>query len=277
MALHGVGTVALGGGIFLAAQIFNLQENWPSGILLWAIGALLSATILRDWVQGTLSALLIPAWIASEWAVRTQHYSGTEQILAQFLAMVTITYLSARRSPQDSPFRRALGWIGGIALLPVCGGLAVTGFEWYSGYYHRMPFSVHATSLLLVFVPSLATAYILRGRAAIWNLGYALWVFLVASLNSSNVFQNMSLYLLYMLASSGLVLWGVKERRRERINLGVAGFALTVIAFYFSTVMDKIGRSASLIAFGLLFLLGGWKLEQLRRKLVAHTREGDQP
>jgi hypothetical protein len=41
-----------------------------------------------------------------------------------------------------------------------------------------------------------------------------------------------------------------------------------VIAFYFSTVMDKLGRSASLIAFGLLFLLGGWKLEQLRRKLV---------
>jgi len=33
--------------------------------------------------------------------------------------------------------------------------------------------------------------------------------------------------------------------------------------------MDKLGRSASLVGFGLLFLLGGWKLEQLRRKLVA--------
>jgi len=31
------------------------------------------------------------------------------------------------------------------------------------------------------------------------------------------------------------------------INLGVAGFALTVIIFYFSDVMDKLGRSASLI------------------------------
>src|ERR1022692_1260591 len=42
IALHGVGTAALGAGIFLAAQIFNLQEHWPGGILLWAIGAVLS-------------------------------------------------------------------------------------------------------------------------------------------------------------------------------------------------------------------------------------------
>jgi len=38
--------------------------------------------------------------------------------------------------------------------------------------------------------------------------------------------------------------------------------------------MDKLGRSASLVGFGLLFLLGGWKLEQLRRKLVARTAGG---
>src|SRR4029077_13069958 len=28
LALHAIGTVALGGGIFLAGQIFNLQEHW---------------------------------------------------------------------------------------------------------------------------------------------------------------------------------------------------------------------------------------------------------
>ena len=32
---------------------------------------------------------------------------------------------------------------------------------------------------------------------------------------------------------------------------------------------------ASLVGFGLLFLLGGWKLEQLRRKLVARTAGGE--
>src|SRR5258708_3884798 len=108
LALHAVGTVALGGGIFLAGQIFNLQEHWPGGILLWAIGAALSWLVLRDWLQATLAALLIPAWIASEWSVRAEHFRDMEKVLLQFLAMVAITYLSARRSKEDSYFRRAL-------------------------------------------------------------------------------------------------------------------------------------------------------------------------
>jgi hypothetical protein len=29
LSLHAIGTVALGGGIYLAGQIFNLQEHWP--------------------------------------------------------------------------------------------------------------------------------------------------------------------------------------------------------------------------------------------------------
>jgi hypothetical protein len=71
----------------------------------------------------------------------------------------------------------------------------------------------------------------------------------------------------------GLIAWGVREHRTERVNLGVAGFALTVLAFYFSSVMDRIGRSASLIGLGLLFLGGGWLLERTRRRLVARAGE----
>jgi uncharacterized membrane protein len=61
----------------------------------------------------------------------------------------------------------------------------------------------------------------------------------------------------------------LSEHRKERINMGVAGFALAVFTFYFSNVMDKLGRSLSLIGLGLLFLLGGWTLERTRRKLVS--------
>jgi uncharacterized membrane protein len=67
----------------------------------------------------------------------------------------------------------------------------------------------------------------------------------------------------------------LKEARKERINLGVAGFALTVLFFYFSSVMDKLGRSASLIGLGLLFLLGGWLLERTRRGLVARLERNN--
>jgi uncharacterized membrane protein len=77
------------------------------------------------------------------------------------------------------------------------------------------------------------------------------------------------------LGSIGLIAWGLMEARKERINLGVAGFALTVLFFYFSNVMDKLGRSASLIGLGLLFLLGGWLLERTRRQLVARLEKNN--
>jgi uncharacterized membrane protein len=274
IALHGVGTAALGAGIFLAAQIFNLQEHWPGGILLWAIGALLSWAVLRDWVQGTLTALLIPAWIASEWSVRAEHFSSVERRIAQFLALVAITYLGARRQESDSNFRRALTWIGGIVLLPLCAVLASGDLDWGWRSLPSPSMSLQVAGWLMAFVLPLAAAWFLRGRAAIWNLGFAFWVWAVSVLDRHEFLQNLAVYGVCALGAIALVSWGLQEQRRERINLGVAAFAITIIAFYFSTMMDKLGRSASLVAFGLLFLLGGWKLEQLRRNLVARTAKG---
>jgi hypothetical protein len=37
--------------------------------------------------------------------------------------------------------------------------------------------------------------------------------------------------------------------------------------------MDKLGRSASLVGLGVLFLGGGWALERVRRRLVEQSRE----
>ena len=72
------------------------------------------------------------------------------------------------------------------------------------------------------------------------------------------------------MGACGLAAWGLRDGRPERVNLGIAGLAITVLAFYFSSVMDKLGRSASLMGIGLLFLGGGWLLERTRRRLLTH-------
>ena len=273
MSLHAIGTVALGGGIFLAGQIFNLQEHWPGGILLWAIGAVLSWVVLGDWLQATLGALLLPAWIASEWSVRAEHYLGRELLLVQFLVLMAITYLSAGRGREESYFRRALVWTGSLTILPLSVILAVGAAEFFwTRSIARLPFFLHWVGVLMAFALPLIAAAVLRGKGIVWNLGYALWAFAFTLLDGRDLFQNITEYLLCAAASVGLVFWGLQENQGERINLGVAGFALTIIVFYFSNVMGKLGRSASLIGFGLLFLLGGWQLEKLRRKLVARTK-----
>ena len=57
--------------------------------------------------------------------------------------------------------------------------------------------------------------------------------------------------------------------RRERF---VRWSTRTEVTAALSLPPGKLGRSASLIGFGILFLAGGWYLEKVRRKLVARTR-----
>ena len=103
------------------------------------------------------------------------------------------------------------------------------------------------------------------------------WPVLVAAVLASIVivldpaitWQRLCIYFLYAVGSVGLVGWGLLDRQRLRVNLGVLGFALTVLAFYFSSLFDMLGRALGLIGMGLLCIVGGWLAERVRRRLVA--------
>lgn len=282
--LHALGTAALGAAIFLTGQIFNLHENWATGILLWAIGAAVGYWLLRDWIQATFLALLVPAWLISQWSVGAGWYSGTHRPVAFGLMLTALCYLSAGIADQDSHTRRTLVWIGGIALLP-CVGLAVAlaMAERYSLYnYSRssVPFGTLLMGWGIAIVAPLVLAFLLRGTAAGINVVWAAWAYgLILSASHSQSFENnrydrnlaatLALYALCAVGSVGLVAWGLYEKRRERVNLGIAGFAISVLFFYFDSFMGKLGRSASLLMLGILCLGGGYALEVTRRKLMA--------
>ena len=266
VALHTVGTVALGGGIALAGQIFNLSEHWPAAVLLWAAGAALAWALLRHWTQAALTAILFPYWLAGEWWTRMSddHVLFMLPIWVGACAL-SFAYLSARRGPDDSALRKALGWIGGIALLPAA--IAISVDTWAQAPAWQPQMIAWGISIL----GSLALAIALRGREALWTGVAIAWALLLIAANGGHG-GRIPVYLWCAVGSVGLALWGMRDSRPERINLGILGFALTVLVFYFSNVMDKLGRSASLIAVGLLFLGGGWLLEQTRRRLIAHIR-----
>ena len=264
VALHTVGTVALGAGIALSGQIFNLNEHWPTAILLWTIGAVLGWVLLRHWTQAALVAILAPYWLAGEWMVRVEGMRYTLPIAGGVCALA-FTYLSARRDAGDSAFRKALCWIGALALLPAA---VITSVD---SWTYLPPKQDVVIAWLIAMMLPLAVAYLLRGREAIWNLLTIAWVLGLPPLTNGHP-DRVAVYAWFAIGSVALAAWGIREARAERVNLGIAGFALTVLAFYFSNVMDKIGRSASLIGLGILFLGGGWLLERTRRRLIAHLR-----
>lgn len=284
LTLHVIGTICVGAGIFLAAQIFNLQEHWPNAILMWAIGAVAGWMLVQHWSQAILVAVLVPAWLIGEWEVRTDEYRLGQFVVAAGMLLLALTYLSAIDSRKDSKERIALGWVGGIALLP-CGVWAFVerseNWRWWMNL-PAAPHGVRMTAWSIALGAPLLLALLLRGRTSWMNLISAAWVLLIGTVHPTGADGRAGLlsfswdalggYVLAGLGALGLVAWGFVEKRSERINLGIAGFALTVTVFYFSDVMDKLGRSASLIGMGVLFLLGGWSLERLRRRLVGEMQ-----
>jgi len=281
-----VGTATLGAGIFLTGQIFNLQEHWPGGLMLWAAGAWVGWALRRDWVQAAFAALLTPAWLAGEWSVATEGVRHAGLTAAEGLLLLALTYLTARTAEHSSAVRRALVVIGAIYLIP---GTLFVLFSRAIAFWGRpdlvLPASLKVLGWLAALGAPLLLALWLRGRAALWNVLAAAWVLLLGTTRTGRVdpriesllhwtWRELGPYFLCAVGSVGLVAWGLQEARRERINLGVAGFALTVLVFYFSNVMDKLGRATSLIGLGALFLLGGWMLEKARRQLVARVKSG---
>ena len=270
--LHGVGTISLGAGIFLSGQIFNMAEHWPAGVMLWAAGAWLAWLVLRHETQRCLAAVLTPAWLAGEWLVvlerARRNVWDNEPVLPTALLLIALTYFTRRRTPTAR--QDALVWIGGIALVPTMLMLALT-----TAGAVRMA-SVSNTWTIAAWTVAIGTPLLLalhwRHSAAWMNGAATTWVLVL--LWFSTMREDLLLHGWWALGALGLVMWGVAERRTERINLGAATFAVTVLVFYFSNVMDKIGRSASLIGFGLLFLGGSWALERTRRQLVRSAKDG---
>jgi len=249
---HAVGTAGLGGAIAISGQVFHMDEHWPSAILLWSLGAWAGFALLRDIPQLVMAAVLTPAWIVAELVEYKPFFPEPSPWVAGFVALVGLAYMSANRREEAQTWRHALAAIGAAVVIPAWIVAAVVSNSSASGAW-------------VVLLP-LPVAYALRRNDSwpmlLWTAGVALQV-----LAASYKLPLLS-HLLAGAASIGLAGWGIAELRKERVNLGLAGFVITVLTFYFSYVADAINRSLGLIVLGVIFLAGGWQLERLRRKLM---------
>jgi uncharacterized membrane protein len=275
VTLHAVGTVVLGGAIFLAGQIFNMEEHWPTGILLWAIGAIAGWGFLKQWPQLAFAAILTPFWLIGEWTEAASGLAGMFQIVAVGSALLAICYLTVPQTQNTARVfsrvfvSRVYVWLGGLALLPSV--LAVALATW-SESRQTDPARLLTIGWAGAILIPLAFAWVYRRNQAWMNGVAAAWVVGLSWMPAQR-FEPL-LYVWCLAGCVGLIAWGIYEMRSERVNLGMAGFALTVIFFFFSSVMDKLGRSTSLILLGVAFLGGGWYWEKLRRRLVARAQAG---
>jgi len=287
-ALHAVGTVSTGAAIALVGQIFNIQEHWPAAILLWAIAALAGWILLRDEAQQTLTLLLFPAWVFSEFSFAAEGHIGQDAYLGRFLIVWAVLYLtfflgSKREIVQGVLFAMAaLASVVGVVLM--LEGWRSWGDQTFLSLGLRTWGWVDIAALPLLFA-------VFRFRKTVLPVAIAI-VFSIALpwcqrtwTDSSSLAYggrpyvrtgpNLAAHALVAAFCVFILWWGVRQLSKALVNLGIVGFAIAVGWFYWSDIFDKVGRSLGLIGLGILFLAGGWALERTRRGLITHMGQRD--
>ncbi len=278
-AMHAVGTVSAGAAIALVGQIFNMQEHWPAAILLWALCAAAGWILLRDQFQETLTLLLVPAWIVSEWTYRTIGYGGADIYLARLVAVIAAVYVASFLYQRKRIVFGILFSVGAILLPIAIGILAESG--WGSGYQRDwgfVPLGYRAAAIGILVLAVLFGAWMDR-RSLVPSLITAAvafvlpWTEKTIAVNSfahtwTRTETGLLAYPIVAAAAVAFVWWGVRTQAKALVNYGMVAFAIVVVWFYFSNVMGKLDRSLGLILLGVLFLAGGWVLEVTRRRLV---------
>jgi uncharacterized membrane protein len=277
--LHAVGTGAVGAGIYLSGQIFHMAEHWPGALMLWSIGAAVGVWLLRQWPQVLWLAVLAPAWLWGEWIEAQPPLTAWRGMAPATVGifLLACVYLSAPPPGSAERWRRALAWLGAVALIPAAVAAAfANGYDYARFGQERVETGAGAliAAWALAVAAPLALAWWLRGRDAVWLLAALGWAIVLTQVGPRTDAGDLAMYALLAIGASGIVLWGVKDQQRLAINVGVLGFALAVLAFYFSSVFDRLGRAVGLIGIGVLFLGGGWLLERARRRLISRVQQG---
>jgi uncharacterized membrane protein len=282
--LHGVGTVAAGAAIGMVGQIFNMQEHWPAAVLLWALCAAAGWWWLRDQFQQICLMLLAPAWLICEWTYRASIYRGEEVYLARTIAVLAAVYLTAFVHSRKLVVFGVLFGVAGIALV-VCTEMLTEGWDHYSWQTQpALPLGLRISAIVLMAL-ILAAGWVWEKKSVLPGIAVLVMAFalpwLQTVIKEYNQFSHQdwthtepSVWSYALVAAVSIVLawWGVSERSRAVVNYGIGVFAVTVAWFYFSSLMDKLGRSLGLIGLGVVFLLGGLLLERVRRRLMFQMR-----
>jgi uncharacterized membrane protein len=277
--LHAVGTAALGAGIYLSGQIFHMAEHWPTALLLWSVGAAVGVYLLRQWPQVLWLAVLVPAWLWGEWTdAQPPHavWRGLSPV-AVGMFLLACAYLMAKPAETAARWRRSLAWLGAIALIPAGIALAMSSdIDWtmFGTEYPEVTGTPRMVAWSVAVALPLALAWFLRGRESVWLLAALAWALVLMQVSPRSDAGELAMYGLLALGAVGVVFWGLRDQQRLAINVGVLGFALAVLGFYFSSLYDKLGRALGLIGIGVLFIGGGWLLERARRRLIARLQAG---
>lgn len=178
---HFLGTMVFGAGIWLIAQIYHMDEHYPTAFLLWGCGALLLAWALPSVLQAVAACVLFGVWGISE-------LMEINRVHLYSLALIAIGILP-------------LAWTQRSALLLTTTLLSLAGLTLANMVEHStVPLSfyqLYCTSLLLVGLSHFTVHSHFPASAASLQLvgapAYGVCLFLLTFLRDNDLANTLAL------------------------------------------------------------------------------------
>lgn len=287
-ALFFLGALLFGATLFLIAQIYNINANAHSLVLIWLIGVLPLVYGFRSESIAALSCLLFFIWMGL-FIFRENRFN--DEIFFYF----PVIYLSAGTLlfaigglHHFKPKLIKIAKIFRIAGLKIAMlSLFLLTFNFFSGYVNnnwvqnpRMLENLSSQIMLgivlfsilsiiglvinLFFNPSQSKTNSYENDIALGLLGFTLlFLFFPAESNIYTVIYN----LLFAGLTLFLIYIGYQTSSIKTVNIGIFWLSIFIFAKYFDFFWDLMDRALFFIVGGLILILGGIAMERKRRQI----------
>ena len=283
-ALYLLGVILFGSALFLVGQMYNVEAHDPLALLIWALGAVATALVVRSHAVASAALLIFTGWVGFELGTALENSWDSwaaAPVVAVFYgcALYGLGTAARERLPGDwfvvdafAPPARRLG-----LLLALTGLFVFTFVEPADelGNASEVAGVGLKVGLGLLAGLALASAAALAStsrRTALFEsaaLAIAVGGLLVAVLvGGSGTVYALLFNLLLAAVVLGAIYAGYVNDEPWLVNLGVAFVAIDLIGRYFDFFWSALPRSAGLIGAGLLILAIAYLLERQRKRLL---------
>ncbi|NPU84072.1 MAG: DUF2157 domain-containing protein [Syntrophaceae bacterium] len=279
-----LGSILFGAGIFLIAQIYNITVHYPNGPLLWGLGILPLAYLLRFRSVLLLSLLALSLWLGMEASFHVSDLFQYVPVIVLYWTAGMAVWVLGLAHEGSASFRELSGPYVLVGLLMTYAGTFLLTFDTRQenlGTPELMPFYL---GILVLFAAAAAVTTLKGSRDAGWRAELAALATLTAGLcllaatspgvatGPGFLSPRLLFNLLFAAGIIGLICLGYIRRRPLYINIGLVFFVLDVVARYVDFFWKLLPRSLFFIAGGCILLAGGLFLERKRRVVLESFR-----
>lgn len=265
-ALSLLGCIMFGAGIWLIAQIFNINSHFPNGLLFWFLGVLPVAYFLREPLPLALSAVLLGGWVVAEhstfpftimlallfftavfylaYSMRSP-FALAVSLLSAVMFIITefIAFMDKANRPQDM-----YSYFDGSFLIPLALLLTARIISCLAGHPAN---DINRFSLIYAVIGLMLTGI------SLYAMSFEYFARGVAGLHSSVLNIN-ALWLLYVLSAATLAYFIFREKDGYAAGLKKYSFWVILDVIILTILIFPIGKAPLMIALNLLMF--AWAL-----------------